>query len=314
MTGCMGTGKKGKIRITFSERQGGGLIVLLFVTFLINYQYVLSRDYSGFLGRALHYGIIAAIILVAARSDFKKNDPLVFIGDNSYTIYLIHPTILSLSFWLLSQWGYSFCWWMCAIAVVASLLAGIALGKVERGLNAEIKMLQAERRKPTPIEWKRCVAWLAAGALTLGCFACLKTFPEIQKSKREDYSSYAAVAFDYSNIERNGLNPGWVDSLVFKPAGDGTVTVSAEGWAYDSVTNAEVSQIAVLADGKSVPVSIAWFDRPGVGGALGTLVPISCGFTLKTEPIPIGVNLEFYASMESGSFLPLACSENTMTG
>lgn len=290
------------------------MIALLFVGFLINYQYVLGHDYNGLLGRTLHYGIITAIILVAVRSDFKQGNPLVFIGDNSYTIYLIHPTILDLSFWLFNQWGYSFRWWMCAIAIAASLLAGIALGKVERGLRAEIKKSQAERWKPTPIQQKRYVAWFAVAALTFGCFACLKVFPEIQKSKREKFSPYVAVAFDNSNVEKSEVNSGWVDNLKYEPAGDGTVIVSAEGWAYDSVEVAEISQIAVLADGKSVPVSVAWYDRPGVGDVLGVPVPLSCGFTLKTKPVSVGVNLSFYGVSKEGYFLPLNCVENTLSG
>jgi len=290
--------------------------LLLFAAFLINYQYVLGRDYSGLLGRTLHYGIITAIVLVAACSDFRQNNPLVFIGDNSYTVYLIHPTILDLSFWLFNQWGYGFHfhWWMCAIAIAASLLAGIVLGKVERGLNAGIKKLRAAEWKPAPFGGKSYVAWFAIAVLTVGCFVGLKGFSDIQKRKRENFSSYASAVFDSSLVEENGYNPGWVDHLKFEPAGDGSVAVSADGWAYDPIAVVEISQIAVLANGESVPVSVAWYDRPGVGDVLGVPVPVSCGFTLKVKSVPIGVNLSFYGMSKDGYFLPLACVENAVTG
>lgn len=252
-------------------------------------------------------------MLIAASSKFGQGSPLVFAGDYSYTIYLIHPTILNVSFWLFNRWRYSFQWWLCVIAIAASLLAGIALGKVEQGLNAQNKRRMLERERPTSIQWKRYVAWLTAAGLTIGCFGGLKILPEIRKSGREKFSSYVAVTFDKSDLAESGLHSGWVDSLEFEPAGNGTVTVFADGWAYDPETNTEAPQIAVLADGKSIPVSIAWRDRPGVREALGKPVPISCGFTLKTEAVPVGANLEFYVVLENGSFLPLACSENTVT-
>lgn len=299
---------------TIKNQVGWCLIVLLFAGFLINYQYLLLPAANSLLGRVLHYGIVAALVLVAAGTEFRRDNPLVLIGDYSFTIYLIHPTILDLSFWLFQRWGYSFHWWMCALAAAASLLAGIALGKVEQGLSAGIKRLQLERRRPASIPWKKHVAWLTAAVLTAGCFSCLYLLPKIQKSEREKFSPYSAAAFDSAGLEESELNSGWVDNLEFNPVGDGAVTVSAYGWAYNPIANSEVSQIAVLADGKSVPVSIAWHDRPSVREALGEPVPISCGFTLKTEPVPTAVNLEFYVILENGRFIPLACLLNTVTG
>lgn len=193
------------------------------------------------------------------------------------------------------------------IAICASLLAGIALGHWEDILVAWLKQrVMSRKNNRYVLPNKRYACFSVAAVLVVLCLSGLKIARDIQS-----IPSYETIAFDEALVSDSTVVPGWVDRLTVEDPEEGLV--HAEGWAYDPLSNNQIKRVIVLSDGASVPVSIVWYDRPGVRETVGEQVPIACGFELRAKDVPDTDDIVFYAVLSDGTFLNIPYLESAVS-
>jgi peptidoglycan/LPS O-acetylase OafA/YrhL len=120
-----------------------GLYVFCLPTGQENARFVMDATES--LPRVLCWGIPAALVVsgaLALEPYLKKNwaDPLVFLGDASYAVYLIHWPFLVAASWLLVAMGATETFWLAPPLFLIAITAGAAAHRF-----VEVPMAQAMR-------------------------------------------------------------------------------------------------------------------------------------------------------------------------
>jgi exopolysaccharide production protein ExoZ len=110
----------------------------------------LVMDASESLPRVLRWGIPAALVVTGALAlepHLKRNwaDPLVFLGDASYAVYLVHWPLLVIASWLLVGTGVRQTFWLAPPLFVIAIAAGVAAHRfVEMPLTHAMRNAKAK--------------------------------------------------------------------------------------------------------------------------------------------------------------------------
>jgi exopolysaccharide production protein ExoZ len=129
-----------------------GLYVFCLPTGQENASFVMDATES--LPRVLHWGIPAALVVsgaLALEPHLQRNwaDRLVFLGDASYAVYLIHWPLLVLASWLLVFTGVRQTFWLAPPLFVIGIAAGVAAHRF-----IEVPLAHAMRNAKAKPAWR----------------------------------------------------------------------------------------------------------------------------------------------------------------
>lgn len=99
--------------------------------------YVAIYEWFGMtlLGQLFHYAVLIPMLLAFSQIKISKNNFFTVIGDRSYGIYLLHPTLLDISFWQMNQHGIKLSPIAFIIALLITLPIGAWFGQFDDKLN-----------------------------------------------------------------------------------------------------------------------------------------------------------------------------------
>lgn len=126
--------------------------------------------------------------------------------------------------------------------------------------------------------------------------------------------------FDYSKIASNTI-AGYIDLIEgYETETEDNIilnkheTLHVSGWAFDPINQVTVNKVAVVSNGKKIPVDMRMdISRKDVAEELNNIDLVNCGWNVEISGslLSKGNNkLEFYALLNNDQFAPLKYLEH----
>lgn len=276
-----------------APQYGIPLISVCLFTFVANYEYFYNQI---IIGELFHYAVLIPLCLLFARLKINQKNVLISVGNCSYGIYLIHPTILNLTFVLFYRHGSTFHMLLCFAAVVTALVIGFEFGRLDQLIGRTARRFLLKN-------WNlnRCVRIATPIIIILLVFGMVGAVNEM--------ISHQMDSFDFTRVlDQTDYIAGWVDDWSAECDTNGQVFIEANGWGYDPVAIRPVHQVLIVSNGKVLPSTVTWHSRDGIEHLLGNPNIDMCGFHITVADVPtteLGDSADVYVVLHNGQYLEL---------